>query len=77
VGNILRRHGIPPAPETEREHDLERLQAQLAVLTGADFFTVEVLTWREVWWLTTFCSSCISEEWMAQMGRNAINETSA
>jgi hypothetical protein len=47
VGNILRRHGVPPAPE--RKHTTSWaafIRAHLAVLAGTDFFTVEVLTPR-------------------------------
>jgi hypothetical protein len=47
VGNILRRHGVPPAPE--RKHTTSWaafIRAHLAVLAGTDFFTVEVLTLR-------------------------------
>ena len=47
VGNILRRHGIPPAPE--RKHTTtwkEFIRAHMDVLAGTDFFTVEVLTLR-------------------------------
>ena len=47
VGNILRRHGIPPAPE--RKHTTtwkDFIRAHMAVLAGTDFFTVEVLTLR-------------------------------
>jgi hypothetical protein len=47
VGNVLRRHGIPPAPERRRTTTwAEFIRAHLAVLAGTDFFTVEVLTWR-------------------------------
>jgi hypothetical protein len=62
----------------------------MAVLTGADFFTVEVLTWRGL--ITYYVLFFLhletrrvslagitrhpTEEWMAQMGRNAIDETS-
>jgi putative transposase len=45
VGNVLRRHSIPPAPE--RKHTTTWaafIRAHLAVLAGTDFFTVEVLT---------------------------------
>jgi putative transposase len=44
VGNILRRHGIAPAPkrgQTTRGGTLSHMN----VLAGADFFTMEVLTW--------------------------------
>jgi len=45
VGNILKRHGIAPAPRrkhTTRWRDF--IRAHMDVLTGTDFFTVEVLT---------------------------------
>ena len=47
VGNILRRHGIAPAPQ--RKHTTtwnEFIRSHLAVLAGTDFFSVEVLTLR-------------------------------
>jgi hypothetical protein len=47
VGNVLRRHGLPPAPE--RKHTTTWatfIRAHLAVLAGTDFFTAEVLTLR-------------------------------
>ena len=47
VGNILRRHNIAPAPERSRTTTLkEFIRSHMDVLAGADFFTVEVLTWR-------------------------------
>jgi len=47
VGNILRRNGIPPAPERQRSTTWkEFIRAHMAVLAGTDFFTVEVLTLR-------------------------------
>src|SRR5215475_3935825 len=47
VGNILRRHNIPPAPERSRTTTWkEFIKSHMDVLVGADFFTVEVLTWR-------------------------------
>ena len=62
----------------------------MAVLAGADFFTVEVLTWRGL--ITYYVLFFLhletrrvslagitrhpTEEWMTQMGRNAIDETS-
>ena len=45
VGNILKRHGIAPAPRrkhTTRWRDF--IRAHMDVLAGTDFFTVEVLT---------------------------------
>jgi putative transposase len=47
VGNILRRHGIAPAPK--RSHNTnwkDFIGAHMSLLAGVDFFTVEVLTWR-------------------------------
>ncbi|MBV9036904.1 MAG: transposase [Acidobacteriaceae bacterium] len=47
VGNILRRHHMLPAPERSRTTTWkEFIRAHRDVLAGADFFTVEVLTWR-------------------------------
>ncbi len=45
VGNILRRCGIPPAPERERTTTWnEFIRSHMEVLAGADFFTTEVWT---------------------------------
>jgi putative transposase len=47
VGNILRRHGMPPAPKRSQTTSWKDfIAAHMSVLAGADFFTVEVLTWR-------------------------------
>ena len=47
VGNILRRHGIAPAPQRSQITPWKDfLAAHMNVLAGCDFFTVEVLTWR-------------------------------
>jgi hypothetical protein len=47
VGNILRRHNIAPAPERSRTTTWrEFIRSHADVLAGADFFTVEVLSWR-------------------------------
>jgi putative transposase len=46
VGNILKRHGIPPAPK--RKHTTtwhEFIRAHMDVLVATDFFTAEVWTW--------------------------------
>jgi putative transposase len=49
VGNVLRRHGIPPAPERKRTTTwAESIRTHLALLAATDFFTVEVLTLREL-----------------------------
>ena len=47
VGNILKRHSVPTAPE--RKHTTnwaDFIRAHMAVLTGTDFFSLEVLTLR-------------------------------
>jgi len=47
VGNVLKRHGIAPAPKRSQNTTWkEFIQSHLAVLAGIDFFTVEILTWR-------------------------------
>ena len=47
LGNILRRNGIPPAPERKRKTTwTDFIRAHMSVLAGTDFFTVEVLTLR-------------------------------
>ncbi len=47
LGNILRRHGIAPAPKRSRTTSRKDfIAAQMNVIAGADFFTVEVLSWR-------------------------------
>ena len=47
VGNVLRRYGLPPAPERERTTPWSVfIRSHLALLAGTDFFTAEVLTLR-------------------------------
>jgi hypothetical protein len=89
VGNVLRRHGLSPAPE--RKHTTtwaEFIQAHLAVLAGTDFFTAEVLTLRGL--VTYYVLFFIhlesrkvdiagitvhpNEPWMQQMARNVTME---
>jgi hypothetical protein len=44
VGNILRRHDIPPAPKRKQTTSWKDfIRAHVAVLVASDFFTVEVL----------------------------------
>ncbi len=44
VGNILQRHGIPPAPERKRTTTwTDFIRAHMSVLAGTDFFSVEVV----------------------------------
>jgi transposase InsO family protein len=85
VGNILRRHGIPPAPK--RKHTTtwrDFIRAHRDVLVGTDFFTVEVLTLKGLvtYYVLFFiqlesrrvCVAGITphpeQQWMEQMGRN-------
>jgi hypothetical protein len=89
VGNVLRRHGLPPAPE--RKHTTtwaEFIRVHLAVLAGTDFFTAEVLTLRGL--VTYYVLFFIhlesrkvdiagitvhpNEQWMQQMARNVTME---
>src|SRR3989475_11962004 len=45
VGNILKRHGIPPAPERKTTTTWkEFIRAHLDMLVATDFFTAEVWT---------------------------------
>jgi putative transposase len=45
VGNILKRHGMPPAPERKRTTTWpEFIRAHMDVLVATDFFTAEVWT---------------------------------
>jgi len=45
VGNILKRHGIPPAPERKKTTTWkEFIRTHMDVLVAADFFTTEVWT---------------------------------
>jgi putative transposase len=47
IGNVLRRHGIPPAPARKRTTTwAEFIRTHLTLLAATDFFTVEVLTLR-------------------------------
>ena len=44
VGNVLQRHGLPPAPERKRTTTWSAfIRTPLALLSGTDFFTAEVL----------------------------------
>src|ERR1700736_6482049 len=47
VGNVLRRHALPPAPERKRTTTWPAfIRTHLALLAGTDFFTAEVPTRR-------------------------------
>jgi transposase InsO family protein len=90
VGNVLRRHGIEPAPRRSQNTTWrEFIASHMAVLAGIDFFTVEVLTWRGLvtYYVLFFIhleSRRVSvagitrhpdEAWMEQMARNATDES--
>ena len=90
VGNVLKRHGIAPAPKRSQiTRWKEFIQSHMAVLAGIDFFMVEVLTWRGL--VTYYVLFFIHLEtrrvslagitrhpdqgWMQQMARNATGES--
>ena len=90
VGNILRRHGIAPAPKRGQITTWKDfLAAHMNVLAGCDFFTIEVLTWRGVvtYYVLFFLhleSRRVSvagitrhpdQEWMEQIARSATQDT--
>jgi putative transposase len=90
VGNILRRHGIAPAPKRSQNTSWKDfIAAHMDVLAGADFFTVEVLTWRGLvtYYVLFFLhleSRRVSvagitrhpdREWMEQVARSATQES--
>jgi putative transposase len=89
VGNVLRRHAVPPAPE--RKHTTSWaafIRLHLALLAGTDFFTAEVLTLRGlVTYYVLFFIHLESrrvdiagitdrpdESWMRQIARNVTME---
>jgi hypothetical protein len=86
VGNIPRQHHIAPAPERSRTTTWkEFIRSHMDVLAGADFFTLEMLTWRGLvtYYVLFFIevgSRRVSlggitrqpdSSWMAQVARNA------
>jgi putative transposase len=91
VGNVLRRHGIAPAPRRSQNTTWKDFIARhMAVMAGVDFFTVEVLTWRGLvtYYVLFFLhletrrvslagvTRHPTEEWMEQIARNAVDEDS-
>src|ERR1700675_4975140 len=90
VKNILRRHGIAPAPKRSQVTSWKDfLAAHMNVLAGCDFFTVEVLSWRGLATLYVLCFLHLESrrvhitiitrqpdsEWMERIGRTATQET--
>jgi hypothetical protein len=91
VGNILKRHDIPPAPKRKKGTSWKDfIRAHMAVMVGTDFFTVEVLTLKglKTFYVLFFlhlesrriCLAGVTrhpdEEWMEQMARNVTMEES-
>jgi len=90
VGNILKRHGIAPAPKRSQTVSWKDfIASHMEVLAGTDFFTVELLTWRGlVTYYVLFFMKLGSrrveiagitrhpdEEWMQQVGRTTTQES--
>jgi len=89
VGNVLRRHGISPAPKRKQTVSWKNfIRAHWDVLVGMDFFTTEVLTLKG---LTTYYvlffihletrqvtlagfTPYPDQGWMEQQGRNMTME---
>jgi putative transposase len=89
VGNVLRRHGIPPAPKRKQAISWKDfIRAHRDVLVGMDFFTTEVLTLKG---LTTYYALFFihletrrvklagftkypDQEWMERQARNMTME---
>jgi putative transposase len=86
VGNILKRHGLPPAPERKKTITWkECIRIHMNVLVATDFFTAEV--WTKAGLVTYYVLFFIhlasrrvhvagvtphpDERWMVQMARNA------
>jgi putative transposase len=89
VGNILRRHDIPPAPKRKLTTSWKDfIRAHMAVLAATDFFTVEVLTLKGLmtYYVLFFihlesrriCMAGMTrhpdQDWMEQMARNVTME---
>ena len=89
VGNILRRQGIPPAPQRQKTTTWKDfIRVHMSTLAGSDFFTAEVITWHGlvtfyVLFLLHLDSRRVSIAgitdhpescWMEQMARNTTLE---
>ena len=89
MGNILRRHGLSPAPKRKQAICWKDfIRSHMEVLVGTDFFTVEVLTLKGLvtYYVLFFIhleSRRVSlagmtpypvQEWMEQQARNATME---
>jgi len=89
VGNILKRHDIPPAPKRKQTTSWKDfIRSHMAVMVGTDFFTVEVLTLKglKTYYVLFFlrlesrriCLAGLTQhpdqEWMEQIARNVTME---
>ena len=89
VGNILKRHGLPPAPERKRTTTWkEFIRTHMDVLVATDFFTTEVWTLGGLvtYYILFFfhlgsrqvhvagVTPHPNEAWMAQVARNVTME---
>ena len=89
VGNILKRHDIPPAPKRKQSTSWKDfIRAYMAVMVGTDFFTAEVLTLKglKTYYVLFFihlesrriCLAGVTrhpdQEWMEQIARNVTME---
>jgi transposase InsO family protein len=89
VGNVLQRHGLPPAPQRKRTTSWSAfIRIHLALLAGTDFFSAEVLTLRGLvtYYVLFFIhlesrrvdiagvSVHPDERWMEQIARNVTME---
>jgi transposase InsO family protein len=85
IGNILKRHGLPPAPERKKTTTWkEFIRTHMDVLVATDFFTAEVWTMAGLvtYYVLFFIhlgsrrihvagvTSHPDQRWMAQMARN-------
>lgn len=89
VGNVLQRHGLPPAPERKRTTTWSAfIRIHLALLAATDFFTAEVLTLRGLvtyyvlffihlesrWVVIAGITVQPDQPWMQQIARNVTME---
>jgi putative transposase len=84
IGNILKRHGMPPAPERKKTTWHEFVRTHMDLLVATDFFTTEVWTWCGLvtYYILFFLQLGTREvhvagitphpdqRWMTQMARN-------
>lgn len=90
VGTILKRHGIPPAPERQKTSTWKDfIRSHLDVLVATDFFNTEVWTWcglvtHYVLFFLHVASRRVhiagvtphpNEVWMKQIARNETMDT--